>query len=630
MLTVLRSKAGGWVAKIFIGLLAASFAVWGISDVFRGSRTDTLATVGEKEITVEQFQETFRNQLNRISQQLGKPITPDEARQMGIDRQILAQLIQNAALDEEARRLKISLSDRFIADRVAKMKEFQGLTGTFDVNLFRQRLAQWGLSEAQFLREEKGGILRAGLVSAISSGVTAPKPEVELVYRHRNAARDVRYFRVSPDTVQVGEPTDEQLKAFYDGHKNLFALPERRQLYIVTALPADLVDKVKIDDKAIEEYYNSHQGEFGAPETREVEQIVFPSEEEAKKALERIRSGAATWEDIAKERGVSEKDRKLGTFSRETYPDPKLVNAIFSLKEGEVSEPLKGALSISLAKVTKVVPGHVRKLAEVRDDIAKRLKLDKAKDLALELHDKVEDARASGQSIEDVARELGLKGTLLPHVSATGKDDEGKSVSLPAAAELLGAAFESDIGVDNDVITTPDDGFVWFDVRDIRPASIEPLEKAREKAVKLWKENRRRELVMEKARELKKRAEAGEDIAALAKEVGAEVKTITSLKRNDAREDFPVTAVRAVFAAPEDAWVVAPGGDGASALVIHATGLAVPPMDANADEVKSIRQVLAQSIAEDMTAQFIAALQKEYGVKVNRRLWAQITGQDAQ
>ncbi|HFB98355.1 MAG TPA: hypothetical protein ENJ62_04370, partial [Bryobacterales bacterium] len=77
MLTVLRSKAGGWVAKIFIGLLAASFAVWGISDVFRGSRTDTLATVGEKEITVEQFQETFRNQLNRISQQLGKPITPD-------------------------------------------------------------------------------------------------------------------------------------------------------------------------------------------------------------------------------------------------------------------------------------------------------------------------------------------------------------------------------------------------------------------------------------------------------------------------------------------------------------------------------------------------------------------------
>jgi len=76
--------------------------------------------------------------------------------------------------------------------------------------------------------------------------------------------------------------------------------------------------------------------------------------------------------------------------------------------------------------------------------------------------------------------------------------------------------------------------------------------------------------------------------------------------------------------------VVAPGADGVSALVIHSTGLAVPPMDGNSDEVKSIRSVLARSIAEDLTAQFVAALQKEYGVKINRRLWAQITGQDAQ
>jgi len=168
--------------------------------------------------------------------------------------------------------------------------------------------------------------------------------------------------------------------------------------------------------------------------------------------------------------------------------------------------------------VTKVVPGHVRKLEEVKDEIARKLRLDKAKDLALELHDKVEDARASGQSIEDIAKELGLKGSLTPHVSANGMDEKGASVKLPAAPELLKSAFESDIGVDNDVITTPDDGFVWFEVRDIRPAAVEPLDKARDKAVKLWKENRRRELVMEKARELKKRAEAGEDIAALAKE----------------------------------------------------------------------------------------------------------------
>ncbi len=627
MLTVLRSKAGGWVAKIFIGLLAASFAVWGISDVFRGSRSDTLATVGENEITVARFQETFRNQLNRISQQLGKPVTPDEARQMGIDRQVLARLIRDAALDLEMKKLGIALSDRFIAERVAKMKEFQGLTGTFDVNLFRQRLARWGLSEAQFVREEKAGILRAGLVSAVSGGFTAPKTETQIVHEHRAAARDVQYFRVPAETIDPGKPTQEQLKAFHDSHRDLFAVPERRQLFIVSALPADLADKAEVGEEEAKKYYETHKDAFGQPERRSVEQIVFPSEEEAKKALEKMRSGKATWEDIAKERGLSEKDRKLGTFTKESYPDPQLADAIFRLKEGEVSEPLKGALSISLARVTKVEKGHAKPFSEVRDEILRKLKLDKARDIALEYHDKVEDARASGQSLEDIARQLKLKSVLTPPLSADGKDEKGKLHALPSP-EVLREAFASDVGVDNDVITTPDDGFVWFEVRDIRPASTLPLEKARERAVELWSKARKRELAMKKAKELAERAGSGEDFARLAAEAGAEVKTITGLKRNDARADFPPTATAAAFAAPEGKVITAPAADGASALVIRATPLATPPLDEKGNDAKAIRQVLSQSLAEDNTTQFIAALQKEYGVKINTRLWKQLMGQE--
>ncbi len=630
MLTVMRSKAGGWAAKILIGLLAASFAVWGISDVFRGSRSDKLVTVGDTVVTVGQFQQAFRNQLNLLSRRLGKPITPDEGRQMGIDRQVLAQLIQSAALDEEAKKLKIALPDKYIADRVAKMKQFQGITGTFDVNLFRRMLANAGISESEFVREEKQGVLHAGIVSAVSSGYSAPMTEVKLVFMHRNGMRDAQIFKVPASSVEVKDPTDEELKAYYESHKNLFALPERRQIAVMTALPSDLKDRAKVTDEEIKAYYDSHKSEFGAPEKRTVEQIVFSSEDEAKAAADKIKSGKATWEDIAKEKGVSEADRKLGTFTKENYPDPAMAEKIFALKEGQVSAPLKGTLSISLARVTKIEPGHTKALDEVKAQIADKLKLDKAKDIALEMHDKAEDARAGGQSLDEIAKALKLKEIVTPYVSAAGKDEKGKLVKLPVAAELLKAAFESDVGVDNDVLTTPDDGFVWFDVRDIKPASIEPLEKVKDKAIALWKKDKQRELVMKKARELMKRAEKGEDFAKLAQEAGAEVKTLAQVKRNDAREDFPVAAARALFAAPEDGYAVAPAADGVSALVIKSIPLAMPEMDAKSNEVKSIRKVLAQSVGEDLTAQYMAALQKEFGVKINKRLWNQVTGGDNQ
>ncbi len=630
MLSLLRSKAGGLVAKIFIGLLAASFAVWGISDVFTGRQDDTLATMGESVITVEQFQQTFRSELNRLSQQLGKPVTPDEARQLGMDKQVLARLIRNAALDEEVRRLKLDLSPEFVARRIAKLDLFKGPTGQFDPNLLRQMLARAGISEAQFIEEERRGILRANLLRPVEEGALAPEALVRLVYLHRNAARDVAFFTVPAKDVTVPTPTEEELKAFYERNKALFAIPERRQIAVLPVLPKDLAAGIQVPDEEVKAYYEQHKGEFGKPETRTIEQIAYPSKEEAAKARRKLVEGKASWADIAKERGLAEKDTQLGTFTRRTFPDPKIADAVFALKEGEISEPLEGTLSISLVRVTKVDPGREKTLEEARPEIVRRLQLEKAKDRAYELHDQIEDRRASGQSLDDIAKELGLKIELLPHVSAEGIDENGRRVNVPGGADLLKAAFESDVGVDNDPVPTQDDGFVWFDVRDIRPAGTEPFEKVKDKVAALWTKQKRRELALKKARDLARKAEAGEDFAALAQSVGSQVHRIANLKRTDARPDFPMAAVRAVFAGPEKGVVVAPAADGESALVIKVTPLAEPPMEANADEVKAIRQVLAQSLAEDVQGEFLAALQKEFGVKINKAQWARITGTPVQ
>ena len=120
MLDAMRSRAGGWVAKIFIVLLAASFAVWGVADVFTSRQGDVLVTVGEVEITAEEYRTVFNRQLRQMSRQIGRSITPEMARDMGLDRQILNQLIRDAAFTAQARNLDLAVPNRAIVSRIAR------------------------------------------------------------------------------------------------------------------------------------------------------------------------------------------------------------------------------------------------------------------------------------------------------------------------------------------------------------------------------------------------------------------------------------------------------------------------------------------------------------------------------
>ena len=110
MLDALRRGAGTWVAKLFMVLLVASFAVWGIADIFRGYRGDTLVTIGKTEISGEQFRYELQTDMQQYGRQLGRPLTLPEARALGIDGQVLGRLISQASLDEKARALARSMS----------------------------------------------------------------------------------------------------------------------------------------------------------------------------------------------------------------------------------------------------------------------------------------------------------------------------------------------------------------------------------------------------------------------------------------------------------------------------------------------------------------------------------------
>ncbi len=626
MLTALRGSAGGLVAKIFIGLLAASFAVWGVADVFRGYHSDVLATAGGNEVTSQEFQTAFSRRVRVLSSRLGRNLSEPEARQHGVDAQVLQELLRDSTLMAQAKDLNLALPNSVVADRVASNPAFQDARGQFNPANFRRLLEANGLSEREFVSNERQGLIRQAVTDSIISGLTAPDTLVEIAWRQRNEQRDAAYFDIPASAVTVPEPSKDEIAKFYADHQADFMIPERRTVATIVLDANQLAKSITVSEQEITTTYVRDKNRFGTPEKRDVQQIAFPDMASAEAALKRIR-GDEDFMKVAAERGYSPKDVNLGELLQTDIPDEAIAKVAFSLPVDQVSDPVKGKLAVSLVRVTKIVGGKVKPLSEVHDQIVSELKLRHAREKLLDLHDHIVDARAAGQSFEAIAKKFDLQLLTLDSVDISGHQADGKEVvNFPGKAQVLKAAFASDVGVENDALAIGQDGFDWYEVRDIQVAKVRALDKARPDVIAAWKTQKLREVLLDKARSLQARAEKGEAMDKLAAEVGAKLEQATGLKRIETSSTFDGTQVAALFAAAPDGYAVALGADGKTARVMHSSPVLIPPFDPKSVEAKALGKALDAGLANDVFGAYMIELETAIGVKVNQKMWRSLSG----
>ncbi|HEY7763609.1 MAG TPA: SurA N-terminal domain-containing protein [Aestuariivirgaceae bacterium] len=625
MMDSLRGAATGWVAKILIGLLALSFAIWGINDVFTGYRSDVLASVGDYEITADEFRMTFEQRLRNLSRQTGQSITNQRATEMGLDRQILADMLRNAALQQQARNMRLAVPDSLVAEEIAGNPAFQNSRGQFDANRFRQILQQSGLSEQMLLGEERAGKLRQAIADPLLNEIQPPETLVEAAVRHLNERRDAKYFVLKANEAEIPPPSEVEIKSYYEKNPQAFTAPAYRSVVLLKIEPQDLVSSINVAEEDIAAAYETDVDSYRTPERRTIQQLTFPTIEDASAAKQRIDQGT-DFLVIAKEKGLSENDITLGHLAHKDIPDKAIADAAFVLTPNTVSPPVEGRLAKVLLRVTKVTPEVVKPFAEVRNEIANKLKFEHAREEILNMHGRVEDERAGGANFEAIAKGLNLPHITVPAVDARGLDKSGKPVQIPAKSEVLALAFESDVGVETDPVAMKNDGFVWVDVRDVTPAALRPFAEVRAEAQKAYIAQKLREQVLKKANEMVKRAEAGTTLETLAREAGAEVRIETGLKRNEARPTFDSTAVSVLFLAADNGYVYAPEQDGKGAKIIQALPIVSPPYDSKSKEAESVRKALAEGLSNDILATYVSGVQKSFGISVNDQLWRQTTG----
>ncbi|TCT01545.1 peptidyl-prolyl cis-trans isomerase [Aquabacter spiritensis] len=619
VLQTLRKGASGLVAKAFLLVLTLSFVIWGISDVFRGYGTSAVAKVGDTEIPVAAFRQQYLDQIQRISRSTGRPITPDQARAFGLDRQILSQMIAEAALDDDAKRRGLALSDDEIAREIRANPDFRRPGASeFEPAYFEQLLRSNGLTELRFIAMEKQRTLRQEIVESFGGGMVVPRVLSDALHRYQTEQRDIAYVVVTPAAAPaLPEPTEDQLKAFYDARKVTFRAPEFRKVALLALTPANLAQWIEVSEADLKAAYESNPARFGTPERRQIQQIVFPDAAAAQAADDKIKAGAS-FLDIAAARGLGPKDVDLGLVTRADLIDTKIAEAAFTLPDGGTSGPIPGAFGSALVHVAAIQPGQQQPFDQVRDQLRQEIALERARRDLLDKHDAIEDERAAGSTLAEVAQKLGLAIDTLEAVDRSGRDPTGAELTdIPGRQDVVSGAFATQPGIEADVIQLPQNGgYVWFDVLEVTPSRERPFDEVKDLVKARWSEDETVKVVDAAAKSLLEAAQAGKSLADLAAAAKLDVKTADGLQRGRASADFSGDALNQIFEVKVGGVGSAPGATPTERLVFQVTKVTLPPAGPSDQELD---QQIARQMETDLLLQYVAGLRTELGVEINER-----------
>ena len=621
------SGIGKWLMAAVMGVITISFAIWGIGDIFSGFGKNYAISVGSSEISLEQLREYYTKRINEISQRLHRQITPEQMRSLGIDRQIIGSLVAETALDEQAANMGLGISNATIAQRITGDPTFHDKNGQFDRARFEELIQNAGYTEQGFIASQRQVMLRRQVAASFAGELHVPRLAMEAINQYRNEQRSIEYLQLGPSQAgTIATPTPDQLDEYFQAHKVLFRAPEYRKLVLLTLSPAAIANPDAVSDADARKYYDRHKSDYGTPEKRDVKQIVFPKAGDAEAARKEIDAGK-TFADLVKQRGLKPSDTDLGMVSKVQIINPTIAAAAFSLKPGEVSQPIKGPFGTVLVTVGKIEPGTQKSYETVAHAIKLKIAESQAKNRIDDLRNKIEDARAGGATLAEAGQKLGLKVHTINAVDRSGRGPDGKPIpDLPKKPDVVAAAFASDVGVDNDAQQLPDGGYLYYAVTGITPSRERKLSEVKAEVEQQWRDDQIAERLKAKSDAMIAKLKAGGTLVELAKADKMTLDKANNLQRGKPAGFLPKQVVEAAFATPKGVAAASDGAKRTERYVFRVTDVRDPKFDPSSPDGTNIAKALQNAYTDDITGEYIAQLENKLGVDINKSVVNQVIG----
>ncbi len=622
MLDSLRGAAQSWVAKLLLGLLSLSFVAWGVGDVFRqGFTGNSVLSAGTSKVTPTEYRLAYNRQMQIYGQQLNQRLTREQAKGLGIDGQVMAQLVAGVVLDEQSRKMKLGLSKERLANLTGEDPAFKDASGNFSRTTFTGVLKNAGMRPEDYLKSREQVAIRQQVVESMTDGIKMPDAYLSALALHGGESRDLDYIALPVSIVQpVPEPSDAELKTFYEERKDSYKAPEYRKIAFVTLTPEGIANPASIDEASVKADYDKNIARYTKKETRKVDQLVFASKDAALAAKAKLASGAS-FDDLAKAENKTPADIALGDLQKGDLPDAKIAEGAFSLAAGAVSDVIDGAFGPVIIRVAAVTPQSVEAYDTVKETIRKDMAITEANAILLESHDAYEDARGGGDSMDAAAAKVKLKLVTIDAVDATGlKPNGSKAVELPESAELLPAIFAAEPGLENAPLNFGSNGFLWYEVKSVTAERERPVAEVKDKLAADWKTAKGAELLAAKAAELAKEITGGKSMDDIAAGLKLQKQTKRGLKRDVDDSDFDAATVEAAFGGGKEYVTVSAGGSGDTQYVLKVVET-YEPADKSPGAIAEDQKKRANSaVSDDLLDQLVARLQGEYPVTVNQAL----------
>lgn len=624
------------IGKIFLGLLAASFGIWGVGDFVGTSALDPsiAVKVGKTQIRADEFSRRYNRELDRLRQSMGQDMAERPGMKRSVASSVVSDITNTATLDGAGEDLGIVITKDRLRNEIRNEASLKDQSGAFSTLAYQQLLRENNMTEGQFMRLYTSDLRRATVLKPVIDAAVAPKALIDTMITFRSQSRTAETLFISGAAVApAAQPSDDDLKKLYGKNITAFTAPEYRKLTTIVLTTAGMTHPEHVEESEVKKYFDENAERYHDKEKRHVVQLVFDTEQKAADVRNKAAAGDTLEALAAKTNSGPVVD--LGDLTADSPLATSLPVAML-LPAKEISQPIKSDLGWHLLEVSAITPPAVIPYDQVKDSIRKSIADDKALDAVSDASVQLEDALANGTPLPEVAKNTG--GTILQieAIDASGKDRDGKPVAdLPDREAFLRNAFSTASGADTGLKNlTSRNGYYVVRVDSVTAPTPRPFESVRNDVIAMWQRESRRTQAQELADKVAKDITPTTNMAAIeASDKRLSYAAVGPVRRNGqpARPEYMVDGKRLsrdvldkMFSAKVGDVFVAPVAEGM--VIARLKDVAAPTAAEVAQLETQAAKEVKTAIQNDLAEQMTKALAMRFPVEVNTKLIDQTVG----
>ena len=489
MLRYLRENTGNWIIKIFLGIIVVVFVFLGVGS-FGSKRNDSIATINDEPITIKEFQQEYKLIVDQMRARFGKNLNDDILKALNVKQQALDSLIDRKLILAQADKLEIIVSEKELQESLFSIKAFQK-DGIFNLDQYKKVLSLNSLNPEIFEYNQLNSMRQQKVKDLVLSTVNVSDLEARDWYVFKNTKTAVDYLVFDPNDYSDISPDEEQIKTFYAENKDRYKSEPKLNAVYLKFSPEDYKDKIMVTDARIKDFYEQNPEQFKIPEKVEARHILIKvaqdaEEEKVNEALKRAQDifdmaqKGQDFEELAKqysEGPTKDNGGYLGVFEKQSMVKP-FADKAFSMKAGDISEPVKTMFGWHIIKVVAKFDASVQTMAQASETIKKELEQQETQNLAYYKAGEAFDSVIDGDDFEQVALIVNKK-----LVTTRDFDINGKGLEIEDNKGFATAAFSLALDAISDVKEIGSSYYLIKVIKKIEPA-LQAIDLVKEKVLK--------------------------------------------------------------------------------------------------------------------------------------------------